>query len=239
MRTHGRRRAIVIASAALGIVGVTAGTALARWSTTGTGTGTLTAGTINPPAAGDVTTTGTTNAVNVAVGVAPATGATVQGYRIDRTAPTSLVGACYITASTGNCNAPADGSGTQTYNIVSYRGTQTLQSWTSSALSRTGTPATTLAITGVTRSGGQKKVTFNGTGAAATTTLTVTICAADSWPCSTANNKGTSTIQPATAGNWGPSGQSSNNLADSTTYYARATQGSNTSATFSFTVTNL
>jgi hypothetical protein len=96
-----------------------------------------------------------------------------------------------------------------------------------------------LTITSVSRNAGNKKVSFSGTGAAAGTLITVTICTTNSFPCSAANNAGTSTFTPSSAGAWGPSGQSSQNLSNNVTYYAQAVQGSATSAVFSFTVTNL
>lgn len=229
-------RAALVAGAAMAIVSLTAGTALATWSTVGTGTGSATTTTINPPLTGNVTLTGMANAVTVAVNAAPATGAPVSGYRVDRTAPTALSGACFIVGTTGSCNAPADGTGTQTYSIVSFRGTQALQYWNSTALSRTGTPAAAaLAITGVTRPGSSKKVEFNGSGASAGSALTVIICTVNSWDCPSANVKATLTITSPSAGAWGPTPQSGT-LADNTEYYARATQGSRTSAILTFTL---
>ena len=68
-------RAGLIAGVAMAVIGLTAGTALAYWSTVGAGTGSATATTINPPLTGNVTLTGVTNAVTVAVSAAPATGA--------------------------------------------------------------------------------------------------------------------------------------------------------------------
>src|SRR5581483_2887512 len=95
-----------------------------------------------------------------------------------------------------------------------------------------------LTITSVARDGANKKVHFSGTGAIAGTLITVTICRANSFPCSAGNNAGTSTVTPASAGSW-TSAQSSSNLSDNVQYYAQAVQGSSTSAVFPFTVTSL
>jgi hypothetical protein len=229
-------RTRLAAAAALGIVALTGTSALARWSTTGAGTGSATTTTINPPAsasgAGD-----SASSVLVSVPAAPGTGAPVHGYRVDRTAPTALTGACFITATTGSCSAPASGSGQQTYRVVSYRGTTSLQYWQSAPLTGvTGTPLASLAIGSVVRDGGNKKVHFTGTGAASGSALTVTICTTNSFPC--ANSAGTSTVTPSTSGAW-TSGQSSANLDASATYYAQATQGSTTSAVFTFSTSAL
>jgi len=95
------------------------------------------------------------------------------------------------------------------------------------------------AITSVARSGGNKKVTFSGTGAAAGTAVTITICKVNTFPCPatpTNQSAGTSTLTPASAGAWGPSSQSSQNLDNGVTYWAQAVQGSSSSAPFQFTV---
>jgi hypothetical protein len=226
-------------AAALGLVALSSTAALARWSSTGAGSGSATTTTINPPpsasGAGD-----TSSSVLVSVPSAPSSGAPVHGYRIDRTAPTALTGACFITGTTGSCSAAASGSGAQTYKVVSYRGTTSLQYWQSAPLTGvTGTPLSVLAIDStVVKDGGNKKVHFTGTGAVSGTLLTVTICKVNSFPCSSGNSAGTSTVTPSTSGGW-TSAQSSANLADSTTYYAQATQGTTTSAVLTFTVTAL
>jgi hypothetical protein len=226
-------------AAALGLVALTSTAALARWSTTGAGTGSASTTTINAPeaasGAGDSTST-----VLVSVTAGPSSGAPVHGYRVDRTAPTALTGACFITGTTGSCSASASGTGQQTYRVVSYRGTTSLQYWQSAPLTGiTGTPLTALTINStVVRDGGNKKVHFTGTGAVAGSLLTVTICKVNSFPCSSGNSAGTSTVTPSTSGSW-TSGQSSLNLNDNTTYYAQATQGTTTSTVLSFTVTGL
>jgi hypothetical protein len=225
--------------AALGLVALGGTAALAQWTTSGSGSGSATTTTINPPssasAAGD-----SSSSVLVSVTAAPASGAPVHGYRVDRTAPTALTGACFITGTTGSCSAAAGSTGQQTYRVVSYRGTTSLQYWQSTPLTGvTGTPLSALVIDStVVRDGGQKKVHFTGTGAVSGSLLTVTICKANSFPCSSGNSAGTSTVNPSASGAW-TSGQSSTNLNDGTTYYAQAAQGTTTSPVLAFTVTGL
>ncbi len=93
-----------------------------------------------------------------------------------------------------------------------------------------------LTILTVVRDGGSKKVHFTGNGAVASTTITVTICAVNSFPC--ASPVGTSVATSPSAGNW-TSAQDSANLNNGVNYFAQAVQGSSTSAVFSFTVTSL
>jgi hypothetical protein len=226
-----RRTAAVLALTVAAMTGTTS--ALAYWTRAGAGAGSSSTTTINPPAvasaAGDSAST-----VRVTVDTAPSTGAPVHGYRVDRTLPTALNGACFITASTGSCSAPADGTGTQTYRVTSYRGSTALQYWQSTPLAGvTGTPTSSLTITDVVRNAGNTKVKFTGTGAVSSTQITVTVCKANSFPCSGPNTADTITYSPPSAGSW-TTGQG-NSLTAGTSYYARAVQGSSTSAVFSFT----
>jgi hypothetical protein len=169
----------------------------------------------------------------------PASGAPVHGYRVDRTSPAPATGVCFISGATGNCTAAASGTGTQTYNLVSYRGTTSLQYWQSAPLANvTGSPLTSLVISTVVRDSGNKKVHFTGTGATSGAALVVQICTVNTFPCPSGNQAGTSSVTPSSAGAW-TSGQSNANLNGSQTYYAQATQGSSTSAVFTFSTTNL
>ena len=86
------------------------------------------------------------------------------------------------------------------------------------------------------RDGGAKKVHFTGTGAAAGTTITVTICSVNSFPCE--SPAGTSVATSPSAGAW-TSAQDNNNLSSSKTYYAQAVQGSTTSTVFTFSTNGL
>jgi hypothetical protein len=90
-----------------------------------------------------------------------------------------------------------------------------------------------LTISGAVRDGGNQKFHFTGSGAAAGTTITVTICAVNSFPCA-APAAGTSTVVPTTAGVW-TSAQDDKNLTAATTYYAQAVQGTAISAVLAFT----
>ena len=93
-----------------------------------------------------------------------------------------------------------------------------------------------LTILTVVRDGGNKKVHFTGSGAVASTTITVTICAVNSFPC--ASPVTTSVATSPSAGAW-TSAATGNNLNASQTYYAQAVQGSRTSAVFTFSTTSL
>jgi hypothetical protein len=93
-----------------------------------------------------------------------------------------------------------------------------------------------LTIASVVRDGGNKKVHFTGSGALASTTITVTICAVNSFPC--ASPVTTSVVSSPPGGSW-TSAQTGTNLAVSQTYYAQAVQGSRTSAVFTFSTTGL
>jgi hypothetical protein len=96
-----------------------------------------------------------------------------------------------------------------------------------------------LTIAGVVKDGGKVKVHFTGSGAIASTTITVTICKVNVFPCTGTNIAGTSTASNPSAGSW-TSAQDSNNLNESaTTYFAQAIQGSATSAVFTFSTAGL
>lgn len=98
--------------------------------------------------------------------------------------------------------------------------------------------ATALTFSSVARSGGNKKVVFTGAGGTSGSTVTVTICSTNSFPCAAANQRGTAAATVAADGTWTTAQSNPNNLANGTTYYARATQASPpaTSGVFSFTV---
>jgi hypothetical protein len=93
-----------------------------------------------------------------------------------------------------------------------------------------------LTILSVVRDGGNKKVHFTGSVAVASTTITVTICAVNSFPC--AAPVATSTSSTPSAGAW-TSAQSNSNLNGNQTYYAQGVQGSRRSAVFTFSTTIL
>ena len=235
-RGTSRLSALVAATAAAFALTTTA--ALAQWTTQGQGSGSASTTTVNPPAAASAAGASPTT-VTVTVSTGPSGGAPVHGYRVDRTSPSAASGVCFISGTTGSCTASATaGSGTQTYNIVSYRGTTSLQYWQSTPVSVTGTPLASLIISSVVRDSGNKKVHFTGTGAVSGSLLTVQICTVNAFPCATANQAGTSTVTPGSAGGW-TSAQSSSNLNASQTYYAQATQGSTTSAVFTFSTSTL
>jgi hypothetical protein len=230
-------RLSTVLAAALTTLALCAPAALAQWTTPGRGTGSATTTTINPPVSASASGTSTTT-VRVQVTAGPSSGAPVQGYRVDRTSPAAATGVCFITGTTGSCTATASGTGQQVYSIVSYRGTTSLQYWQSAPLPNvTGSPLASLVISSVVRDSGNKKVHFTGTGATSGSALVVQICAVNAFPCATGNQAGTSSVTPSSAGGW-TSGQSTTNLNPSQTYFAQATQGSTTSAVFTFSTTN-
>jgi hypothetical protein len=145
----GRRAARVATVGTTGLIALALATtaALAQWTTTGAGTGSVTTTTITAPTAANAAGASATT-VTVSVTAGPSSGAPVHGYRVDRTSPAPASGVCFITGTTGSCTAPASGTGTQTYSIVSYRGTTSLQYWQSAPLAGiTGTPLTAPTVT--------------------------------------------------------------------------------------------
>ncbi len=152
-----------------------------------------------------------------------------SGNAVTLTIDSSATSVCSISGSTvsftaaGTCVIDANQAAGTNYNAA----TQAQQSFTVTG---------TLAISTVVRDGGAKKVHFTGTSAAAGTTITVTICSVNSFPCG--SPAGTSVATSPSAGAW-TSAQDNNNLSSSKTYYARAVQGSTTSAVFTFSTTGL
>lgn len=241
MRANTGGRLVLLAAPT--VFAVVSGTAFAAspWSTTGGGSGAARSGALTAPGAPTVPSSTVTNG-NVAVSWSGATGpagATLK-YVVERmvgATPTAVCASTFAAPLTAtSCTDTGVANGTYTYRVTTRLGS----AWQAvSAESTTVTVAAgSLVIATVVRSSGNKKVAFTGTGAVATTSLVVTICTVNSFPCSAANSAGTSTVAPASAGSW-TSGQSSQNLSNSTTYFAQAVQGALTSAVFSFTVTAL
>lgn len=160
-----------------------------------------------------------------------------SGNPVTFTSATSPV--CTVSGSTvsfvaaGSCTINADQAGGPNHNAA----LQVTQSFSVSAAT------VMLNIDTVVRDGGNKKVHFTGTGTPGAS-ITISICTVNSFPCSaspTNNLAGTATVATVAAnGSW-TSTQSSNNLAASQTYWARAVQSgpSTTSSVFQFSTTNL
>jgi hypothetical protein len=148
-------------------------------------------------------------------------------FTIDATASSvcSISGGVVSFTAAGTCVVDANQAGSANWNAAP----QVQQSFSVS------NPAP-LTILSVVRDGGNKKVHFTGSGAVASTTITVTICAVNSFPC--AAPVATSISTNPSAGAW-TSAASNSNLNGSQTYYARAVQGSRTSAVFTFSTTSL
>ena len=94
--------------------------------------------------------------------------------------------------------------------------------------------AAQLTITSAAQSGGNKKHVFAGTGGAAGSTITVSVCATNNFPSCAVESTATATV--LANGTW-TTAQSSANITAGNTYYARAVQGTpaKTSAVFQFT----
>lgn len=94
-----------------------------------------------------------------------------------------------------------------------------------------------VTISSMVRNGGNVKVNFTGTGTAGSS-LTLTICKTNAFPCfPAANAAGTSTVASVPADGGWTSAQSSTNLDPGVTYYARAVQTSPTATSTTFTFT--
>jgi hypothetical protein len=95
---------------------------------------------------------------------------------------------------------------------------------------------TGLTITSAQSSGGtgtNPSMTLSGVGAAGATRVSVTICAVNNFPCSNRNTEATVTTGTNPANPW-TTNAAAGALDYSTTYYAQATQGTQTSAVFTF-----
>jgi hypothetical protein len=155
------------------------------------------------------------------------TATATSGLTVTFTSATT--GVCTVSGGTvtfvgaGTCTINANQAGNTNWNAAS----QVQQSF-----SVTGA----LTISSVVRDGGNKKVHFTGSGALASITITVTICAVNSFPCALPVT--TSVVSSPAGGSW-TSAQSGADLAVIGTYYAQAVQGSRTSAVFTFSTTGL
>jgi prepilin-type N-terminal cleavage/methylation domain-containing protein len=123
----------------------------------------------------------------------------------------SIIGSVVSFTSAGTCVIDANQPGSADYNAAP----QAQQSFP--VYSGYGPPT----ITGVQHSGGNSKVQFTGTGTPGGA-ITVTICKANSFPCTGGNNAGTvgATVSPNAVWVTGSSG----NLNTSTSYWAQATE---------------
>jgi hypothetical protein len=137
----------------------------------------------------------------------------------------SIAGAVVSFKAAGTCKIDANQAGNANWNAAS----QAQQSFTVTG---------PLTIGGVVRDGGKKKVHFTGSGAVAATTITVTICKVNHFPCTAENVAGTSIVAKPSAGAW-TSEQDNNQLSESATYFAQAVQGTAESPVFSFSTTGL
>jgi hypothetical protein len=91
-----------------------------------------------------------------------------------------------------------------------------------------------LTMTGGTKQGGSGNATFKGTGASGSAVVTVVVCKVNSFPCSAGNTAATVSTAANPPASWTTAATGGGPFVVGTTYWAQATQGSSTSAVFSF-----
>lgn len=232
--SHLRRLGAVVIGAAA-VLALAAQPAMAKWTASAQGSGRGTAGSVGTVTGGSQTSSTTTSVTIGWTRTTPDTAGFPVTYTVTRTGTASVI--CNATTATTCTESGFTASSTPS--TFTYTITPKIGGWTGTVATVANAgpaAAATLAISSVVRDAGNKKVHFTGTGAAASTTITVTICLVNSFPCSSPVT--TSVATTPSAGNW-TSSQSGANLNDSTNYFAQAKQGSTTSATFPFTVTAL
>ena len=234
------RRSAFVLPLSCGLALLAGGSALAAWTAGGAGSATARSTTILAPASvtvSSVTSSGAT--VSVTNG---ANGFTPTSYTVSRSVNGTATTACTITSPSTSCTD----SGAAAGSTVRYSAVASIGTWTSpatQAASDTSIPAATFRLTSYSVGTGQAnagRLTFNGTGGSVGSSVTVTVCRVNSFPCSTAN-----TATTAETGTF----NTSNNKADpwktqqssavtAGTYYARAVQTgvSATSPVFEITV---
>jgi hypothetical protein len=165
-------------------------------------------------------------AASVGGGTYTAAATATSGLTVAITADSSSSGVCSISGSvvsfqgSGTCTLDANQAGNGTYNAA----TQVQQSFN----------VVGLTITDDQFGANGPKVFFDGVGATGTARVTITVCSVNSFPCN--GPRTVSTLQTGTSpGNpWTTTGNTSS-LSYGTTYFAEATQGTQTSDVFTFT----
>ena len=169
----------------------------------------------------------------------------VSGVSVTFTAPsTGASGTFAATGCTSNpqtysCVATTNASGDATSSTFTANGTTGTYNVAASA-SGTNTVNFSLTnqqltITSFTRSGASHNASFTGTGASGSNVVTLTVCKVNSFPCSAGNTVATVSTGSSPTNPWTTATAGGNPFSDSTGYFVQATQGSATSAVFSFT----
>jgi hypothetical protein len=207
-----------------------AGPALAAWQLSGTGGGTAKASSLTAPTAPTATTVAPTSCA-IDIAFAPSSNPPGTSYTVVRD-KTRSGGAGPQVACSGLTASPCHDTGLASSTTFTYTVSAVLGTWsTAAATTPSATTAAPLAITSAGISG--NKAAFSGTGSSGTTQITVVVCKANSFPCSSTNTEATVAVSNPSAGAWGPTAQTSN-LPNGASHWAQATQGSSTSAVFAF-----
>jgi hypothetical protein len=232
-----RRRIVLGLAPVLAVVTATA--ALGAWSANApAGNGKSEALTV-PQGTGGSAADGTGSSVITWTAVTAAQfspGAT--GYKVVRYANSSgTTGATTIcaNAATATCTDSSGTAGTFWYGVsalyapvgVSWTGAESIRN------DATVTAAATLVITGGTRSGGSGNASFKGSGGVGGNPVTVRWCAGATFTCGSPGSIATSN---SPVGSWTTQITGGNPFTAGSTYTAVATQGANTSLSFTFTL---
>jgi hypothetical protein len=236
------KRTGIVAAAAVAAMAVPGVAMAAGWSvgSSATSAGGSKANTIAAAAAANGTTV-TATTVTIAVTTKPASGPTPASYRVARTsatAPGATATACTITADAGGLGSCQDtgltASTAYTYSVFSRIGAKWESASGLAVAGTTSAAAATIKVTGGTRSGGSGNASFNGTGAAATGTVTIAICD-QAFPCTPASHVvATLTATPQSNGSFTAS-TSGGPLTAGSSYHVQASQGSTTGPDETFT----
>jgi hypothetical protein len=234
IRTLLARGTVLVACSVL----VSTGIASAAWTKAGTGAGAGSSTSLAAPTGVSAATVAPTSSA-IDVTFSPATNPTGTTYTVTRDKTKSGAAGPQVACS-GLTASPCHDTGlssgiTFTYTLTAVLGTNWLRA---AETTPSATTTASFAITTRTFSNGSRKYSFSGTGAPATAQVTVTVCTVDVWPCAAANQASpVVTVTPPAPGPWGPTG-STGNLNVGTTYFARASQGAASTATFTFTPAN-
>jgi hypothetical protein len=137
----------------------------------------------------------------------------------------AVTGLGAATAAAGVATKSVTGS---TAGSVTLQASATLTAGATSSNTLTYT-VDTLTILSAERSGNQRKYIFTGSGASSGGTVTVTVCKANSFPCSGPNTQDTVTATGAADGTW--TSAETNNLGNDNSFFVRAVE-SGTSAVY-------
>jgi prepilin-type N-terminal cleavage/methylation domain-containing protein len=158
------------------------------------------------------------------------TATSTSGLAVALTVDSLSSGVCSISGgvvsfqSAGTCTVDANQAGDTDWNAA----TQQVQSFTV-----TGLTITSAQSSGSTSS--NPEFTLSGDGSTGATSVSVAICKADIFPCTGVHLATTVTTGTSPTNPWTTAATGATTLAYSTTYYAEATQGAQSSPVFTFT----